>query len=251
MEPIKFEENIKTKLEKRELEPSQDAWNSLANRLDAHEAKKPSKIVWWFGIAASIVGVLLVTNLFFTKTIIEASAPVLVESPNNTEQLININETTEPNTQYNETKLVEAPLQNIEKEDTPKRSRQQIIINKESVTETKVVQTNTSGNIPTNEELKSNSLLEKQGPYDAVAQIQEINPVEQVVTDSEIESLLKRAQQELTAKSLKNENTKTVDANSLLQDVESDLDQSFRDKVFETLKTSYKKVKTAVAERND
>ena len=32
---------------------------------------------------------------------------------------------------------------------------------------------------------------------------------------------------------LKNENTKTVDANSLLQDVETDLDQSFRDKVFE------------------
>ena len=42
-----------------------------------------------------------------------------------------------------------------------------------------------------------------------------------------------------------------IDASDLLQDVEADLDQSFRDKVFKTLKSSYYSVKTAVADRNN
>ena len=47
------------------------------------------------------------------------------------------------------------------------------------------------------------------------------------------------------------EGMKTVDANALLQDVESDLQQSFRNKIFEALKNSYETIKTAVAERNN
>ena len=46
-------------------------------------------------------------------------------------------------------------------------------------------------------------------------------------------------------------NTRTVDANALLQDVEEDLQQSFRSKVFEALQSGYESVITAVAERNN
>ena len=55
--------------------------------------------MWWFGIAASIVGVLLVTNLIFTKTTIDTNAPALVDSPNNNEQPIKIIENTKPTNQ--------------------------------------------------------------------------------------------------------------------------------------------------------
>jgi len=41
-----------------------------------------------------------------------------------------------------------------------------------------------------------------------------------------------------------------VDANALLQDVEAELQDSFRTRVFETLKSTFKTVKTAVADRN-
>jgi len=71
------------------------------------------------------------------------------------------------------------------------------------------------------------------------------------VTDEAIDALLLQAQKEITLKKLYNVSTRVVDADLLLQDVEADLDQSFRTKVFETLKASYNTVKTAVAQRNN
>jgi len=40
-------------------------------------------------------------------------------------------------------------------------------------------------------------------------------------------------------------------ANALLESVEQELDQSFRSKVLEAIKTSYNSVKTAIATRNE
>ena len=37
MAPIKFEENIKDKLDKRTIQPSTEAWVKLSSRLDAQE----------------------------------------------------------------------------------------------------------------------------------------------------------------------------------------------------------------------
>ena len=37
MAPIKFEENIKDKLEKRTLTPSSESWSKLSERLDAED----------------------------------------------------------------------------------------------------------------------------------------------------------------------------------------------------------------------
>ena len=42
----------------------------------------------------------------------------------------------------------------------------------------------------------------------------------------------------------------TVDADSLLWDVEMEMDQSFREKVFDIMKEGYLKARTAVANRN-
>ena len=71
------------------------------------------------------------------------------------------------------------------------------------------------------------------------------------VTDAEIEDLLKQAERDILRDRIYNETTRTVDADALLQDVEDDLEQSFRSKVFEGLKSSFKTVKTAVADRKN
>ena len=42
-----------------------------------------------------------------------------------------------------------------------------------------------------------------------------------------------------------------VDATALLQDVEWELEKSFRDKVFDALGEGFRKIRTAVIERND
>ena len=48
MAPIKFEENIKDKLEKRIIDPSVNSWNKLSDRLDKHKDGSNNKKIWWF-----------------------------------------------------------------------------------------------------------------------------------------------------------------------------------------------------------
>ena len=74
---------------------------------------------------------------------------------------------------------------------------------------------------------------------------------QEVVTDAEIDALLKAAHKEIELKNLYNEATNKVDANALLQSVEDDLERSFRTRVFEMLQSGYRELKTAVAERNN
>ncbi|UWX54196.1 hypothetical protein NYZ99_14555 [Maribacter litopenaei] len=70
------------------------------------------------------------------------------------------------------------------------------------------------------------------------------------VSDAEVDSLLLNAQKEILREKLFNMD-KSVNAMALLSEVEEELDQSFRDQIFETLKTGFLKVRTAVADRNN
>ena len=65
----------------------------------------------------------------------------------------------------------------------------------------------------------------------------------------DVEALLNNARREIETQRIIN-NPK-VDATALLEDVEWELEESFRDKVFDALGEGYNKVRTAVSERND
>lgn len=52
MAPYKLEDNIREKLEARELKPSADAWSKLEAKLDTEQPKK--KTVLWYYVAASL-----------------------------------------------------------------------------------------------------------------------------------------------------------------------------------------------------
>ncbi|MCB0471304.1 MAG: hypothetical protein KDC51_12650, partial [Flavobacteriaceae bacterium] len=67
MAPIKFEDNLKETLEKRTIQPSKDAWNTLENKLDTTSGNTSKTRFWIWGIAASIVGILLISTLVFKK----------------------------------------------------------------------------------------------------------------------------------------------------------------------------------------
>ena len=79
MAPIKFEEQLKDKLEKRRIKPSDAAWDTLSHRLDQAEGKQKNKGAWWVGIAATLVGVLL-TLTFVFKSNTELLEPTLVDT---------------------------------------------------------------------------------------------------------------------------------------------------------------------------
>ena len=67
MAPLKFDEHIKDQLKDREIAPSKDAWNTIADRIEMSENQK-KKSFFWYGIAASIVGLLMITAFYFTNT---------------------------------------------------------------------------------------------------------------------------------------------------------------------------------------
>ncbi|MGJ8592009.1 MAG: hypothetical protein ACSHXF_05650 [Aquaticitalea sp.] len=264
MAPIKQEEQMKDKLEKRSLQPSADSWANLANRLDAQEKSKKASLAWWFGVAASIVGILFVTTMYFNNQSVEHDPQIIVNSEENVMQEINQNE----ENQLSETKskskeVIAEPLKFneniIEKSSaalptnvviTQDKSNQENIVTQEVITHVERDRTKESND--TINELKTTSFsFEEEKIQEVVAQINTLKTNGISVTETEIDSLLERAQKEILSNRLCNENTRTVDAKALLQDVEDDLQQSFRSKVFEALQSGYESVKTAVAERNN
>ena len=81
MAPLKFEEHIKDQMEQRKLQPSADAWQKLNEQLDDESEKKNNKAFWWFGIAASIIGVLLVVTVMLNSGN-ENTIPTIVDTEN-------------------------------------------------------------------------------------------------------------------------------------------------------------------------
>jgi hypothetical protein len=253
MAPIKFEENIKDKLEKRTIEPSDNAWSKLSEKLDAHEGKSNNKFIWWIGIAASLVGVFLITTLFFKTVEDKVVLPTLVESP--VEDTIEIKESLPEIIQNTEKEAITNKEVTVDKDPTVLKDKikKSLIVNKKnnSRSNQNVLITRSKEESRDNELNSSEIVLKPQKTNEAIAQTNKLEQKDNIVIDSEIESLLESAQKDLFTNTIRKEKTTTVNANSLLQDVETDLEESFRDKVFNTLVSGYNTVKTAVASRND
>lgn len=263
MAPIKFEENIKEKLEQREIQPSQDAWNKLSSRLNKEEKNSPKKSYWWLGIAASFIGLLIISIVMIRNTSnTHEVSPILVEE----ETHKNIPEAKEEQQNMvkevvvvpEDSQKIEDKLQPIIKQDSKITERKKVAAKENNE---QLIQSKKSTAINIDESVdslnKEKELLKTQKSIteikvdQVVAQIQELKSSSKGVTDREIDSLLSEAQKDIATQHLYNKTTKTVDAELLLMDVESDLEQSFRDRVFEALKSGYKKAKTAVADRNN
>lgn len=265
MAPIKFEEQLKDKLEMRSIQPSQDAWNKLSDKLDEVEDKQNNNGFWWLGIAAAIVGVMLAITFVFNSnpeitepTIVDTKKENVIDTEliqnkdvlkdNNTVLTELKDETESKNIQTNNTKtqIDKTPLKTIVNQ------KQDAIIKEVDGKRTAVANANTAETTKPNTAKVAEVLsFEDQKVKDVVAQIQQLQKDNKEVTTEEIDALLEMAHKEITMQKLYNEATNKVDANALLQSVEDDLEQSFRAKVFDAIKSGYESVKTAVAERNN
>ncbi|MEZ4801816.1 MAG: hypothetical protein R2797_03520 [Gelidibacter sp.] len=258
MAPIKQEEQMRDKLEKRVLQPSPESWATLSKRLDAEQKNKNKSLFWWFGIAASIIGIVFVTAMYFNNTSFENNTPTIVNSNDNVIQKEEIQkgEFKKEEVAVEDIKPVEHSPKETEqksnaKTNLPKKSQLLNQIPQEQIV-AQVQHSSSKTSTDKVSEIKTSELtFEEQKVKDVVAIIKDLKTNGKTVTDAEIDSLLKRAQKEILSNRLYNETTRTVDANVLLQDVEADLQQSFRSKVFEALQSGYESVKTAVAQRNN
>ena len=263
MAPIKFENKLKDKLENRSIKPSPDAWSTLSDRLDIEDEKSNNTRFWWIGIAASIVGVVLITTQFYNNTPNVEVSPIVVDT--NTEV-------------QNDAKLISEPVtvdEIVSNSEVKKESVKivkttevaEVSIDKVAKTQKPVVKDKIRLNIEEPQHVVASLEESKQEMNDNVSVkvlsqedlkiiavvdvIKQLKANESSVSDKEIDSLLKQAQREILKQDIYDEATRTVSADALLQDVEVELQQSFRDKVFEALKLSYNSVKTAVVERHN
>ncbi|WP_411895820.1 hypothetical protein [Winogradskyella sp. A2] len=261
MAPIKFEEQLKEKLEKRTLAPSAEGWAKLSKKLDADDNKSRRPIYWWLSIAAVLVLMIAITTQVFDREEGSSISPQIVnENPievleDKENQNLETIETTE--LAIDEMEINEEESKVEPRGATVKSEIKKIITNqknkREQLADNSISSTEEIGKLE--EGLNNNDNININQPVidkTVVAEVLDnIKSDKTHVIDKEVDSLLKLASKELTKKELLKATSKTVDANSLLEEVQDDMGQSFRSRVFDALKDSYETVKTAVVQRNN
>ncbi|HLW30962.1 MAG TPA: hypothetical protein VKX40_01780 [Aequorivita sp.] len=255
MAPFNLENNIRESLESRELKPSPQAWEKLEAQLDKKQPKR--KMVLWYYAAASFVGILILGSIFFSPINLDED-PKLVKE-NTEENFVEKQFEITPKSSSQDKVVLE---NSEEKTKAIKRSSNDqvkpIPIKKESSVDRKIRNSEALAEVPRNE-LKQSSEAEtisKEENYliedkvdEVVASIKTIQKNNSEVSAEEVEILLLNARRNIQANRLLQ--TPTVDAVSLLEEVEWELDKSFRDKVFDALGDGFQKLRVAIAERND
>ncbi len=250
-----FEREAKRKLEERTIVPSESAWDRLSQQLEEASVQKKKGIAWYWVAAILVVGCIAVAGIFTNTTVEQPTETTIVKTAvekatqvEKTEQILKTVPVEKPKTVIVTDALVQTKpvIQNQVKqaeESKPVLKAKDVIQGQEtpSIAETAVASV---------EDEKVNEVV------NTLVAMQESGTE---ITEATIDSLLLKAQQELREERvdqiLYDHHTKATTntealANSLLEEVEYDLDRSFKDKVFDALQDGFVKVKTAVADND-
>ncbi|WP_435624823.1 hypothetical protein [Flagellimonas sp.] len=239
----KFEKHIKEKLEARKIEPSEKAWEKISGELAATQKPKPKRR-YGYAIAAVFVGLLVFLGILFLNTGPNEKAIPMVKEDSSPKEILKKERS--PQIEVEEIEVAEAPREVHvfqESQILPKEPAT-VVMETEKVEDFSKMPLQDSA-IVISEDIINTKVTEV---LRQVTQLESIADTQ--ITDAEVDSLLRTAQREiLTDKLLSSEGK--VDAMALLTEVEDELDESFRDQIFEALKQGYLKVRTAVADRNN
>ena len=281
MAPIKFEENIREKLQERELTPSPDSWKKLQAQLEEVNPKKKKPFIW-YAVAASLVSILVVGGFLLNNSstvpqefveveVIESDTPdggdIVKDTEIALEEVVEKKEAEVVNKQVKKTsvetprkriatkseilaqKEMERPTKTIVEEVNQGVLTQKELINTETAAVTNEIRVKKEVEVM-KEDIKKPTFIDLK-VKEVVAQVQNMKTQNNSVTAAEIDALLIKAQRELENQRLLESSTKKIDATALLQSVESEMERGFRDRVFDMLGDGFNKVRTAVAERNN
>jgi hypothetical protein len=237
METNNFDNQIRKQLEQRNIEPTAKSWEQLRSKLDT-EDKKTIPIYRWLRVAASLVAGILIVNLVFNVSN-ETGLPMLVnetqnnpkvdflQNPNpiNTSILTEVSEEDEIQMASSDNKIHNPKSTISEEENTRVES-----LPKEKKHDTNI--------------LSEENFLPKLNEIIAIATVEN---TEEHKTEDEVDALLRDAAEQLYLENKYSERLSEIHAKSLLQSVESELNQTFREKIVEMLKDGYLKTKNAVA----
>ena len=225
MEPNKIDNQIREKLNAREIQPSAQAWDRLDAMLAVSEEKKPKKGYGLFFVAAS-------TLLFFGLGFF----------------LFNSNETTEIN---NSTPIVTTINEEIDTVETNKineisveKEQHVLVQNEMNFSKTQTNKKSEEANKLTKEEnlTKDNSLSIIHHPSpNSYKYVSPENLLAEVQTGEKVITSDKKISPKVKMK---------VDANSLLTTVEKELDENHKETTFDKLTRKFQDAKSALANRN-
>lgn len=240
----KLENQIKEKLNSREIQPSAQAWDRLDAMLTVAEEKKTKRSFFsykFIGIAASVLVFVTLGMFFFTQKEVEKQSDRNVVTKEVEKDTINDTNTKNvfPNPvkeQINDVVVSsEKPKINIQQ---PRTNNKKSIINQKTTAINQFVE-NQSQVVVNQNQVQP----QKDGE---IAIKEKENLKTEIKSDEQLfKSLDKVALNATTKKS-----TLKVDAKSLLNQVDGELDLTFREKVINSINKNYKNVKVAVSNRN-
>jgi hypothetical protein len=265
MAPVKFEDNIREKLESREIEPSGDAWKRLSERLDEN-SKKKNNYTFWYAIAASIIGVLIVVSVFSNRSdkLNENSIDFVdVHTSERDLPIENVPDVVENISEENINAILIPEASNSITLNTKKDSGKEKVLPKKkdlvlknttievSQAIAKTIAENQAGKISQipEEIIRNDALLINKRIDELVAQRGQLQDNSTTVSLEEVNTLLTNAERKIQAEKILD--SKKVDPVALLGDVEIEMENTFREKVFTALGDGYNIIKTAVVDRNN
>jgi len=225
MKPNKIDNQIREKLNAREIQPSAQAWDRLDVMLTVSEEKKPKKGYGWFFVAAS-------TILFFGLGFF----------------LFNSNETTEIN---NSTPIVTTINEEIDTVETNKINVISVENVKSVLVQNEINKSKPARNIKsveTNKETKSENVLEEK--ITSNSQLPTPNSYKYVSPENLLAEVQTGEKVITSDKKISPKTKMKVDANSLLTNVEKELDENYRETTLDKLNRKFQDAKSALANRN-
>lgn len=237
MEPNKFEQEIKNKLEGRKIKPSTKSWDRLDAMLSVEEKPKKKSFVWFY-VAASLFFIFGMTYWLTNQNsneVIPQNTIVTTEG--------------EDSLELQEEKIIENKVEtNGDLIEDIQGNKNPVIVQNKVGKETKR-QIENKQITPKNEVValnETNEILIRENNKPQTA-----NRKPTYVSAKKLLASVENNQENSSiTNSNKTKSTVKVDANSLLSSVESEITEEYRETTFDKLKRKFNQAKTAVANRN-
>jgi hypothetical protein len=253
MEPNKIEKQFREKLNAREIQPSAQAWDRLDAMLSVAEEKKTRKPFGFLFIAASILVFATLGLFFFNQNGIDGNTiNTVVDSETKIDSVQN-------KTESLQSPIVESQKQN---EGVATSDVKQTNDNQQPTTKNQGVSINNQSTTHQNPIINREKPIEFQNPSDIaikdMPKVQDkkdiyikVDNTKKYFTSPNRDELLLAELDKVSKQATESKSNIKVDANSLLSQVDGEVEYSFREKMLQKINKNYQEVKVALAKRNN
>lgn len=234
MEPNKLENQIREKINAREIKPSAPSWDRLDVMLSVAENKKPKRKLNWIYIAAGIVGFVFVGLFFFNQ--------------NNEIPVIQSNQTVVESNSNNVNPEKEKSSQEVILQTNPSVKKRTEVKNTviASLSESKQEAVKAKGADAKQQQSVKNEIIIQENIAQVAPQKLEEKPKETVSQST----LLASNEPNKQEKVIQNKPKVKIDPNALLSQVDGEIEYTFRQKVIKTISKKFESTREAVVSRN-